>query len=259
MRNYIRESILLLVIIGSFIMMISLDTISQAQSYHDFADKRAIFAIPNFFDVTTNIFFALFGGMGLYFCLTKKQNMAPCSWIVFFLAVTIVCFGSGYYHWNPDNNSLFWDRLPMTVAFMGLFIAILSEYVHTNIERFLLIPAVLLGLFSVIYWDYRDDLRFYYWIQLIPLLTIPVVMIVFKSQYTHQRYLIFALLFYLLAKLTEIYDKEIFSMLYEQFSGHSLKHILASFGPLSVFFMLKKREVRTITEKTSSISGTLSR
>jgi hypothetical protein len=222
----------------------SFDTISQIQSYHDFADKRTIFKIPNFFDITTNVFFAFFGFMGLNFCLRKKQKDAPWSWIIFFFGVTIVCLGSGYYHWNPNNNTLFWDRLPMTIGFMGVFIAILSEYVNPNIERFVLIPAILLGFSSVIYWHYIDDLRFYVWIQLIPILTIPMVMILFKSKYTHQRYLIFALIFYLLAKITETYDKEIFSILFKQFSGHSLKHILASFGPLYLYFMLKKREVR---------------
>jgi hypothetical protein len=244
MKNYIRESILILVILISFLIMMSFDTISQAQSYHDFADKRTIFGIPNFFDVTTNVFFAIFGLIGLNFCLRKKPKTALWSWIIFFFGVTIVCLGSGYYHLNPNNNSLFWDRLPMTIGFMGLFIAILSEYVNPNIEKFVLISAILVGFSSVIYWHLIDDLRFYYWIQLIPLLTIPIVMIVFKSKFTHQRYLIYALIFYLLAKITETYDKEIFSFIYHQISGHSLKHILASLGPLYIYFMIKKREVR---------------
>jgi hypothetical protein len=32
----------------------------------------------------------------------------------------LTAVGSGYYHLAPDNESLFWDRLPMTIAFMGL-------------------------------------------------------------------------------------------------------------------------------------------
>ncbi len=250
MKNYIRESILVLVIVASFVIMMSFDVISQDPCYHDFADKRAIFDIPNFFDVTTNVFFAIFGFIGLYFCLRKKQNDAPWSWIIFFFGVAIVCFGSGYYHWNPNNDTLVWDRLPMTIGFMGLFIAILSEYVNTKIERLLLVPAILLGLFSVIYWHYVDDLRFYLWIQLIPLLTIPVAMIVFKGKYTHQKYLIIALMFYLLAKVTETYDKEIFSFNFKLLSGHSLKHILASFGPLIIYLMLKKRKLKNITHNS---------
>ena len=69
MKNYLRKLILILVIMGSFILMMSFETISQNQAYHRFADNRAIFGIPNFFDVTTNITFALFGIIGFIFCL----------------------------------------------------------------------------------------------------------------------------------------------------------------------------------------------
>jgi hypothetical protein len=241
MKNYTQEILLILVIIGSFMgIIIAFEPLSQNQAYHDFADKRTLCSIPNFFDVTSNIAFALFGIVGFRFCLKNRQKEAPWSWIVFFLGVTMVCFGSGYYHWNPNDNSLVWDRFPMTIGFMGLFIGILSEYVNSKIERFFLIPAIISGFSS---WFYFDDLRFYYWIQLIPLLIIPVVLIVYQGKYTHQRYLIFALSFYLLAKVSEAYDKEIFFLSYEQFSGHSLKHLLASLGPLTIYMMFKKREV----------------
>ena len=75
-------------------------------------------------------------------------------------------------------------------------------------------------------------------------------MILFKGKFNHQKYLIFALIFYLLAKVTEIYDNEIFSLTYQQMSGHSLKHILASFGPLYIYLMLKKRELIIINAET---------
>ena len=131
----------------------------------------------------------------------------------------------------------------MAIGFMGLFIGVLSEYVNPKIERFFLIPAILVGLSSVIYWDTFDDLRLYLWVQLIPLLTMPVVMIFFGCKYTHQRYLIFAFIAYLLAKFSEFYDKEIFSLTVEQLSGHSLKHLLASMGVFLIYLMLNKRKI----------------
>jgi hypothetical protein len=219
----------------------SFDPAKQDQSYHDFADKRAFFEIPNFFDVITNISFAVFGFIGLYYCIRKKQSDAPWSWIVFFFGVTFVCFGSGNYHLSPDNNTLVWDRLPITVGFMGFFIALLSEYIHPKIEKYFLLPAILLGISSILYWHYLDDLRYYIWIQYIPLLCIPIIMLVFKSNYSHQRYIIFALICYFLAKVTEFYDKEIFAFMNEQLSGHSLKHIFATLAALSLYIMLKHR------------------
>ena len=132
----------------------------------------------------------------------------------------------------------------MTVGFIGLFIALLSEYVNPKIEKYFLFLAIVSGFSSVIYWHYVDDLRFYYWIQLISLITIPVVLILFKAKYTHSLYLIFALFFYLMAKITEHLDKEIFSFSGELWSGHSLKQLLASFGPHLVYLMLKNRQLK---------------
>lgn len=181
--------------------------------------------------------------LGLVFSLKNKQTVAPWSWVIFFFGVSLVCFGSGYYHWNPNTDTLIWDRLPMTIGFMGLFIGILSEYVSPKIERRLLIPAVVLGFSSVVVWAYTDDLRFYFWIQLVPLLTIPLALILFKGAYTLQRFLVYALVFYILAKLAELYDKDIFDLDSGIISGHSLKRILAALAALSLYLMLKRRQI----------------
>jgi len=53
----------------SFIVILLLDPIHQNQEYHNFADQRTFFAIPNFFDVTTNILFAFIGFRGMYLLL----------------------------------------------------------------------------------------------------------------------------------------------------------------------------------------------
>ena len=39
---------------------------------------------------------------------------------MFFLGVFLTGFSSSYYHWKPNDAGLFWDRLPMTVAFMAI-------------------------------------------------------------------------------------------------------------------------------------------
>jgi hypothetical protein len=222
--------------------MLFFDPINQDQSYHNFADDRAFLGIPNFSDVVTNIFFLLLGFMGFLFCLRNRQKIAPWSWILFFFGVTIVSFGSAYYHWTPNNATVVWDRLPITIGFMSLFIAILSEYVRPQLEKIFLIPAILAGVLSVIYWYHFDDLRFYGWIQFIPLIIIPIVMLLFKGKHSHQRYLIYAIIFYIMAKVTEIYDKDIFKFNDELLSGHTLKHLLASLGLLILYFMIKKRK-----------------
>ena len=248
-RRYWREALLICFILGSLIATVVVHPIGQSPEYHNFADKRVFWGIPNFFDVTTNIFFMAFGLMGLIFCLKHREKSAPWSWRVLFLGVILVSFGSGYYHWSPDNRTLVWDRLPITMGFTGLFAGLVSEHVNQKFEKIFLVPAVLLGFLSVMYWHYCDDLRFYIWVQCMPLICIPVVLALFKGKYTHRSYLIIALALYGLAKLAEIYDKEFFDLTRQQFSGHSLKHLLAALGPFSLYMMLKHRR----GSKTSSV------
>ena len=242
MKTHWREIVLISVIVISFVVMMSIQPISQDLSYHDFADDREFSGIPNFLNVISNIPFALFGIIGIFYCRRSRQGESYWSWLTLFSGVTLVSIGSGYYHLNPGNDTLVWDRLPMTIAFMGLFIAILSEYVNPKIERQFLVPAILLGLLSVLIWQLTDDLRFYAWVQFFPILLIPFALAFYKKRQTDVKYLLFAFIFYLFAKILEFYDREIFSLLREQLSGHSLKHIFASLSILSLYFMLQKRE-----------------
>lgn len=243
MRRSWRHALLAAIILTSFIAMMAIEPFGQDLDYHNFADRRSFWGIPNFFNVMSNILFLIVGLIGLMFSLENKQKEATWSWMLFFFGVTFVAFGSAYYHWNPNNQTLVWDRLPMTVGFMGLFIGILTEYVSAKIEKYYLLMAIVLGFSSVIFWHYAGDLRFYYWIQLIPLLTVPVVLLLFKGRYTHHSYLIFVLICYVFAKIAEFADVRIFSVTQEQFSGHSIKHLLSTLGSYLIYLMLKNRKL----------------
>jgi hypothetical protein len=238
-----RHTILLILVFGSFFWMLSFGPIAQNPAYHSFADTRKVIGIPNFFDVVSNLPFLIIGILGLRFCIRINPGTVRSAWTVLFVGVGFVSVGSAYYHWNPTNESLVWDRLPMTIGFMGLFIALLGEYVSTRLATLLLFPAVLLGLATVLYWHWTDDLRPYLWVQLAPLLTIPVVMVLFRSGYSHQWLLLMALGWYLLAKVTEWYDLVIFLNTQELVSGHSIKHLLAAASCYSILLMLQRRKV----------------
>ncbi|CAB5093211.1 Expressed protein precursor [Olavius algarvensis associated proteobacterium Delta 3] len=237
-----RYAALVVLIVGSLLWILSLDPIAQNTAYHSFADTRELFGIPNFFDVITNLPFLIVGLVGVWFCLRAQVGAIRRAWIVLFFGVGLVSVGSAYYHWNPNNGTLVWDRLPMTIGFMGLFVALLGEYLGNRIAVLLLFPAVALGLATVVYWHFTDDLRPYLWVQLAPLLTIPAVMILFRSGYSHQWLLIVALGWYVLAKVTEAYDVAIFLNTQELLSGHSIKHLLAAAGSYSILVMLQRRK-----------------
>ena len=156
--------------------------------------------------------------------------------------------------WRVDSKRRFWvlsmaseqrfARLgPVAddVGFIGLFMAIVSESVHPKLAIILLFPALLLGVGSVIYWHWYDDLRFYAWVQYAPLLILPVLLALFPSQYSHRYMLLVALACYLLAKLFEVCDREVFAILHGRVSGHAIKHLWAAAACLSILQMLRKR------------------
>jgi len=237
-----RHLLMTIVVVGSLVAMMLQQPFGQNPSYHNFADRRAFFGIPNFLDVASNFAFLIVGIAGVRICLRNRLGNLRNAWIVLFAGVTLVSVGSAYYHLYPNNQTLVWDRLPMTIGFMGLFVALLGEYISERLGVFL-VPAILLGLSSVLYWHWSDDLRFYIWVQLIPLLTIPFVMILYRAGYSHQWLLLLALGWYALAKISEVADGEIFRLSQGIVSGHTIKHLLSALGCLSIFLMLQRRKL----------------
>jgi hypothetical protein len=229
MNNRWRHIVTALIVFSTLAAMLSQAPFGQDQAYHDFADKRSLFGIPNFGDVASNVAFLIAGLAGLAVCFTRDLGRESSAWIVSFAGIVLVSAGSSYYHLDPNDATLFWDRATMTVGFMGLFVAILSEYID---ERFnaLLWPAVLLGLASVIYWSVFQDLRFYYWIQLGPLLSLLFILLLFRPKYSHRWFLVAGLVWYGIAKLTELGDKVVFAGTANIISGHTLKHLFAGAG-----------------------------
>ncbi len=236
-----RHLVLILVVLSSLAAILSHEPVGQDPAYHEFADRRTLAGVPNFFDVVSNLPFLIIGIAGVVFCLRNSLGALRYAWIAFFTGVALVSFGSAYYHWNPTSQTLVWDRFPMTAGFMGFFAALLGEHVREKLGGFLLAPLVLLGFSSVVYWRRFDDLRFYFWIQLIPLLVIPILMVLFRSRHSHHWLLGAALASYILAKVSEVHDPEILGFTHGLFSGHSLKHLLAALGCFAILGMLKAR------------------
>lgn len=235
------------------VVVFSFDPIAQAVEYHDFADHNSYFDIPNFFDFISNLPFIIVGLLGLYHL--RKNNchiLEPLkvAYIIFFIGVTLVGFGSAYYHFCPSNATLVWDRLPMTIAFMALFSFVVGEFISQNIAHKLLYVLLLTGLFSVAYWAWSEsqgmgDLRAYILVQFIPMIVMPVIILTFKSSFTHTQGYWFLLLAYLAAKVLEHFDRQVYLFL-GIISGHSLKHLIAALGIYLFLASLKKRKLSSV-------------
>ena len=104
-----------------------LPAMPQPLAYHDFADKRVAYGIENFLDVASNLAFTLAGLAGLVLVLRPRtcfeQPAERWPYLVFAIGVLLTGAGSCYYHLEPNNETLFWDRLPMTISFMSLIAA----------------------------------------------------------------------------------------------------------------------------------------
>lgn len=209
--------------------------IDQDPTYHNFSDSREFFWIPNFWNVLSNLPFLMVGILGLY--RLKSGDIVKQQFIIFFIGIALVSLGSAYYHLHPNNETLVWDRLPMTIGFMALFSALVSEFIDLGWGKKLLIPALIIGLMSVIYWVIGDDLSFYLAVQFLPLLTIPIILIFFESRYNLVTGYWLLMIAYVIAKLLEIYDYETQALL-GFISGHSLKHIFAALG---IYMLILKR------------------
>ncbi|BDY04899.1 hypothetical protein [Ferrimonas sp. YFM] len=238
-----RLGVLAAVMLVPLVLLVALAPIQQDRAYHNFADTRVMLGVPHGLDVLSSLAFSLVGVLGLAHCIRARLGASHAAWSIMFAALVLVGLGSGYYHWQPTNDSLVWDRLPMAVGFMGLFTTLMTEHLHGRLSA-LLVPAILLGVVSVGYWHWWGDLWLYIWIQLLPLLIIPVLVALFPSGHSHQWLLLAALGCYLAAKVTELYDLEIFRVTAGGISGHTLKHLLAALGGYFILLMLRLRRSR---------------
>jgi hypothetical protein len=252
-KEKIGIGLLVLLILFALTFFVFQQAIPQDPSYHLFKDTRSLCRIPHFWNVCSNFPFLIVGLLGLYSLKNQKLQVIKefkIAYFLFFLGVFFVAFGSAYYHLWPTNLTLVWDRLPMTLAFMALFSILIAEFIHVRLGKALLFPFVLLGIASVLYWNYTEkqgqgDLRFYALVQFFPILCIPILLLFFRSRYQPTYAYWGLLLLYGIAKFCESFDQEIFEFLGEQMSGHSLKHLFAALG---IFLLWKAYQQRSEVE-----------
>jgi hypothetical protein len=229
-----------------------LPAVKQPLDYHDFADHRHAHGIDNFLDVVSNVGFLIFGVMGLFViardraCFERPAERWP--YVTFFIGLVLTAVGSGYYHLAPDNETLFWDRLPMTIAFMGLVAAQIVDRISVRAGLLLLPPALLVGAASVIYWLITErmgagNVMPYGVLQAYSVLVVLLLAILNPSRYTRGNDIYWVFAWYILAKVLETFDGEVLAF-NQAVSGHTLKHLAAAFAGFAVCRMLLKRTLR---------------
>jgi hypothetical protein len=236
MRHW-RPAVLLLLALAAGVLVLMQGPIAQPDSYHLFADRRSLGGLPNFMNVLSNLGFVVVGAAGLVALLRVPDppgGLPPLrpAYLSFFAGALLIGFGSGWYHLAPDNASLVWDRLPMTLSFMALVAIVVGEHIDARLGRWLLLPLLALGIASVLLWwagerDGQGDLRAYVLVQFLPMLLLPAILLMYRSAFATAAPLWWLIGLYALAKVAELADEALFA-LGGVISGHTLKHLVAA-------------------------------
>jgi hypothetical protein len=246
--------ILALLTIAACAAVMMLERIPQDPSYHAFADQRTMFGVPNFLNVASNFPFLIVGAIGILSMKRYRTEkiMIPV-YAVLFLGIILTGLGSGYYHYSPNNDTLVWDRLPMTFVFMAFLSATIANRIHKKAGAYLLYSLLAAGIASVAWWHHTEqagagDLRAYALVQFYPMLFIPLVMLMFRSSDNDAsfKFLGYVILWYAVAKASEHFDREILSFTH-LISGHSLKHIFAAMATWFIVKLYIKQHAASVT------------
>ena len=243
--------LLLVVAIVIAIIALFLPPIPQPLAYHNFADQRGWFGIPNFGDVVSNLPFAIVGLWGLIFLFdprpgTFSDPRERWLYLVMFPGLILTAFGSAYYHLAPGNARLVWDRIPIMMVFMALLAAVIAERISVVAGLWLFPLLQAAGIGSVLVWRAGElqghgDLRFYAAVQVYSILIL-LLMLLVAAKYTRSSDYAVVVGFYVLAKILEETDRQVFA-LGHIVSGHTLKHLAAAAAGYWILRMLQKREV----------------
>lgn len=239
-----REYIVLVLLAGVLpLALFAVAPIAQFPGYHDLADQRRLLGLSHFWNVVSNLPFLVLGLLGLH-QLRRKREEAAAAWATLFAGSVLVAFGSSWYHSNPNDATLIWDRLPIGIAFMGFFTALLVEHVDGSARRIaerLLGPLVVLSAVAIWWWYRTGDLSLWVWVQAAPMLAVVLALTLLRGRYTHRRYLAYALACYAAAKALEVADLQVMQWTGGLMSGHALKHIAAAAGVWCFYVMLRER------------------
>jgi Ceramidase len=245
----IPKLLLWITVITTIVIFVFLKPIPQEETYHHFANDNIILGIHNFWNTISNIGFIAVGTIGIYF-LRKNIIYNPIIWTLF-MGVFLTGIGSSYYHYTPNNITLVWDRLPMTIVFTSFFALIYSWCFSEKMGFKIWLLSLAMGLYSVFYWQYteqflRGDLRLYAIVQFLPILLITIIVATnFKKHTFLLKPILMIVLWYIIAKLLEHFDMYLFETT-NFLSGHPIKHLAAA---IAAYYMYKMVMVKLINDK----------
>lgn len=250
----IRARTALLVVLGLVVVaLVVVSTIhpyaawpAQDPGYYGFADQRALLQTLNFWNVLSNAPFLPVGLLGLWACARRCDGWRPgerAAYVIVFTGVALTALGSSYFHYRPSADTLFWDRLPMTLVFTAMFAIVLAGAVDERALRLGLWPLVGVGVATVVYWRHTEllghgELRPYLLVQFVPMVAIPLLLVLRRPPATPTYVAVIAL--YTAAKVFEVCDAKVYALTGGALSGHSVKHVLGAAAIFPLYRLISR-------------------
>ena len=229
------------------LVLLATGHINQLAHYHDFADQTRWLLLPNGKDVWSNVGLIL---IGLWACYGLKRVHIPftgrISACVLVSAIVLTGLGSSYYHLQPNDFSLIWDRLPISLICAGL-LGMVFQYTHQRSDGVVLSSAVVFAVLGVWYWHVSGDLRLYLGMQVFTILALPLWLWQARAPRAITMALLWAIGFYIVSKVTEALDMQILTATAHLISGHTLKHLFATMAMACVVVAMRAMLLKPVS------------
>ena len=211
---------------------------------HDFADQRGWHGLPCALDVLSNLPFAVAGTWGLVW-LRRLGALRLCpatcaTAALFFVGLVLTTAGSSWYHWQPDNAGLLWDRLGMSVAFAGLLGLAVVGRISPRAGLATALGLMVAAPSAVLAWAHTGNLTPWAVVQFGGML---VVLVLACLPHRHGALVLqlgALIAWYAAAKVMELADHSVYEATAGWVSGHTLKHLLAAGAALPVLFAMAR-------------------
>ena len=239
------EAALLAAVLALLAVALVAPAVAQSAQHHHFADTRAWGWVPFAADVLSNLPFFLWGMLGLSrlaqpprLAAGRADASSRALMGLFFAGLVVTAGASAFYHWQPDDAGLVFDRLGMVVAFAGLMGLAAAGRVSERAGVLLSLAVLLLGPVSVWIWSALGNVLPWAVLQFGGMGLVLCLALLKPLESAPAIRWGWVIVIYALAKCFEMTDDAVFAATSQLVSGHSLKHVVASFAAWPVVFAL---------------------
>jgi hypothetical protein len=235
------EIVLFFAFIALLASALLLPAIHQDPSYHRFADQRTWLGVPHAANVLSNLAFIAVGLFGSFTLLSSHRLTRATVTSPGCVAAGFVLTGIGsiWYHAQPNDATLVWDRLPMTLVLAGVIAAAIAVRVGDGVAHRALLTLIIVGTASVLYWRASGNLTPYAVLQLGGLAALVILLVATHAESDPFSWA-WIVGWYCFAKAAELGDSLVWQWSGGIVAGHTIKHLAAAATGAAMFYPLRR-------------------